>query len=126
MKTYDIILADPPWNFKTYGESDANLPQSHYPTMSIEYIAALPVKELTAVNCALFFWVVEFCKIRDLDKREQHWIQQLKPEYNIITNISEWNYVKSKREVFYDDEDRDVRRPEWHKWVYGGHRKTSK
>jgi len=70
------------------------------------------------------FRVIEFCKMRDLNKREQYWIAELKPEYNIVTIISEWHHDKTQAK-FYDDEDRDVRRPEWHKWVYGGHRKTS-
>ena len=51
---YDVILADPPWRYgKTVGQGIA---EDHYPTMSIEEICSLPVKELAADNCALFLW----------------------------------------------------------------------
>lgn len=57
---FPVILADPPWHFKTYGVSDANLPQSHYQTMSIEELKRLPVGDLAQENCALFLWVVDW------------------------------------------------------------------
>ena len=61
---YDVILADPPWHFKTYGKSDANLPQSHYDTIeSKDDMVALMHKTVTAVaaeNCALFMWAVDW------------------------------------------------------------------
>ena len=44
---YRIILADPPWNFKTRSESgQGRSPSQHYGCMSIEDIAALPVGRL--------------------------------------------------------------------------------
>lgn len=91
-KTYDIILADPPWNFKTYGESDANLPQSHYPTMSVEDIAALPVKELTAVNCALFFWVVDWMSPSVCESIVKAW--------GFTYRTRAWTWVKAKPSGF--------------------------
>lgn len=58
---YDIILADPPWSYDSW---DANAgPQGrtaakHYSVMSVEDIAAMPVRELANENCALFMWAV--------------------------------------------------------------------
>ena len=54
-KKYTVIYADPPWRYDNR-PSGLN-PESHYSTMSIEEIAALPVKELAADDCALFLWV---------------------------------------------------------------------
>ena len=58
MGKYQVIYADPPlayrvWRKKGTGRSA----ESHYPTMSIEEIADLPVNELADENCALFLWV---------------------------------------------------------------------
>jgi N6-adenosine-specific RNA methylase IME4 len=52
---YGAILADPPWNFRTWSAKGQGRAPS-YPTMSIEEIAALPVGSLAASDCALFLW----------------------------------------------------------------------
>ena len=45
---YSIIYADPPWQYQTYSKKgQGRSAESHYPTMSIEDIKALPVMEET-------------------------------------------------------------------------------
>lgn len=47
MKKYKIIYADPPWRYarsKVQGAAE-----KHYPTMSIEELCALPVKEIAEI-----------------------------------------------------------------------------
>ena len=57
MKKYNIINADPPWQFKVYSSKGlGRSAESHYPTMSLEEIKRLPVDELAADDCALFMW----------------------------------------------------------------------
>jgi len=57
MKQYDVILADPPWNFKTWSEKGkGRSADRHYPIMGIVDIMNLPVQEFCADNCALFLW----------------------------------------------------------------------
>lgn len=60
-KKYRIIYADPPWSYndkrggdKGKGHGGAT---AHYPTMNIEDIKALPVKDLADDNSMLFLWV---------------------------------------------------------------------
>jgi len=61
IKKYNIILADPPWS---YGGRKLNAPTSgkeltdHYPTMEIQEICDLPIRNLADKNCVLFLWVV--------------------------------------------------------------------
>lgn len=58
---FPCLLADPPWNFRTYSKKayeakhrrDA---EQHYPTMSIEDIKALPVADYAAKDAHLFMW----------------------------------------------------------------------
>lgn len=54
---YRAILADPPWNFKTYSpKGEGRSPIQQYPTMDLEGIKALPVAEWADSDCALFMW----------------------------------------------------------------------
>ena len=58
MKKYGIIYADPPWHYRVYSVKGAGRSaESHYPTMTIEEIQALPVSELADKDCALFMWI---------------------------------------------------------------------
>ena len=57
---YDVILADPPWQYEVWGKSNSvyrGLATDHYPTMPINEIAELPIKDLINNNAVLFLWV---------------------------------------------------------------------
>lgn len=57
MKKYNIIYADPPWQYKTYSKKgQGRSAESHYPTMELDKIKALSVAELAADDCVLFLW----------------------------------------------------------------------
>ena len=47
---YDVILADPPWSFEVWNKDTGNgrSAESHYNTMSLEDICALPISKLAA------------------------------------------------------------------------------
>jgi hypothetical protein len=52
---YGLILADPPWKYAT--GPGGYVPENHYPTLTSEEIASLPVADLTAHDCLLYLWV---------------------------------------------------------------------
>jgi N6-adenosine-specific RNA methylase IME4 len=64
---YGAILADPPWRFRTWNKREAVQKigskttylssATHYNTVPIEDIRALPVGALAATDCSLFLWV---------------------------------------------------------------------
>jgi N6-adenosine-specific RNA methylase IME4 len=57
--TYSVVLADPPWDFNTWGDNDSPRsrdPDNHYQVMSVEDICAIPMGNLCAPNCVLFMW----------------------------------------------------------------------
>ncbi len=57
MKKYSIIYADPPWRYKVYSKKGlGRSAESHYPTMRLEEIQALPIGNLAATDCTLFLW----------------------------------------------------------------------
>ena len=54
---YAVIYADPPWPVGSMVMDKWESPiEEKYPTMSIEEIKQLPIKELAAEQCSLFLW----------------------------------------------------------------------
>jgi N6-adenosine-specific RNA methylase IME4 len=55
---YDVVCADPPWQYDNSGFDQSAA--AHYPTMTVEAIAALPTTDPTfpqfADPCVLFLW----------------------------------------------------------------------
>lgn len=56
-KKYNIIYADPPWSYKDKKNNDPKMGGITYPTMELEDIKRLPIKELCNKDCSLFLWV---------------------------------------------------------------------
>jgi N6-adenosine-specific RNA methylase IME4 len=52
-----VIALDPPWPFETYNDRSPRVVGSHFETMTIDQIKALPVRRLAASGCAIFTWV---------------------------------------------------------------------
>jgi len=53
-KKYNIVYADPPWQYWESGNKNQSL---HYTTMTIDEICNLPIKNIIADDCILFLWV---------------------------------------------------------------------
>lgn len=55
-KKYNIIYADPPWQFSAWSNKASKHVSKHYATMTIQQIMELPISELTADNAVLLMW----------------------------------------------------------------------
>lgn len=57
-KKYNVIYADPPWNYPLTGSTTnaRGLAKQHYDIMTLESICNLPIKDLTMDNTILFMW----------------------------------------------------------------------
>jgi N6-adenosine-specific RNA methylase IME4 len=57
-RAYNVILADPPWQFEPWSRESGmdRSPENHYPTMSTADICAYDVP--AAQNCILYCWVI--------------------------------------------------------------------
>lgn len=65
---YGVILADPPWAFKTRSAKGGGRSASrHYGTMTLADIKAMPVSYLAADNCVLFLWSLNSMPQQALD-----------------------------------------------------------
>jgi site-specific DNA-methyltransferase (adenine-specific) len=59
MDKYNIIYADPPWDYNDKRDKHPRLcggANVHYPTMKTKDIALLPIEQIAADNCMLFMW----------------------------------------------------------------------
>ena len=58
MKKYNIIYADPPWEYKQSGSktNSRGMAKQHYNTMSTQDICNLPIKEFKTENAICFMW----------------------------------------------------------------------
>lgn len=55
-KRYDIIYADPPWQYKVWSDKGkGRSAESHYPTMHKTDIQNIPVERITSKDAVLFF-----------------------------------------------------------------------
>jgi N6-adenosine-specific RNA methylase IME4/ParB-like chromosome segregation protein Spo0J len=57
-KKYGVIYCDYPRHFEVYSRATGldRSPDNHYPTMTFAQIVGLPVSDLAAPDCVLFFW----------------------------------------------------------------------
>jgi N6-adenosine-specific RNA methylase IME4 len=54
---YQVIYADPPWRFETRSPAGMQKsPEGHYPTLSDQEIAALPVARIACPSSVLLLW----------------------------------------------------------------------
>ena len=100
-KKYNVIYADPPWAYHVYSlKGKGRSAESHYPTMSIKDISALPVADIAAGDCALFMWVTFPCLQEAFDVIEvwgfQYktvafaWVKQNKKSDSLFWGMGYW------------------------------------
>ena len=58
-KKYDVICADPPWEYKQAGNTKRSRINAikHYPTMSTADICKFPVADIAENDALLFLWI---------------------------------------------------------------------
>lgn len=57
---FDVIYADPPWQYKAYRHR-GGCADTHYNTMNLKDICSLDVKCIAEKDCTLFLWVTYPC-----------------------------------------------------------------
>src|SRR5262249_60036713 len=56
-KRFGTIYADPPWRYDNRASRAAA--ENHYPTLTVDEIAALPIAALPAADCHCHLWVTK-------------------------------------------------------------------
>src|SRR5262245_10304813 len=59
-RKYGAIYADPPWSFRNWSAKGTGRNAiSHYDCLDLRALAALPIADLAADDCALFLWATD-------------------------------------------------------------------
>lgn len=70
-KKYNIIYADPPWQYRDKSLNRGGA-ERHYTTMDLKDIANLNIKDITDENCILFIWTT-FPKLFETESVIKEW-----------------------------------------------------
>jgi N6-adenosine-specific RNA methylase IME4 len=82
---YDVILADPPWQFDHRITGNNRAVEKHYPTMPISEIQALPINKLAGKNSILFLWTTDH-HLREAEQLVAGWEFRLKARMVWVKN----------------------------------------
>ncbi|MBS7233146.1 DNA methyltransferase [Flavobacterium psychroterrae] len=67
-RKYDVIYADPPWQFKVWSNKGAGRSaEIHYNTQSINFLKDMNIQALCNPNCVLLMWVTFPCLEQGLE-----------------------------------------------------------
>lgn len=62
MMKYNVIYADPPWEYKTWSKKgNGRSAESHYNTQTIEHLKSFNINDIADTNCVLLMWVIFPC-----------------------------------------------------------------
>ena len=97
-KKYNIIYADPPWQYFTYSEKGkGRSAESHYLTMPKKEIQKLPIPMICAKDSVLFLWATAPCLIEAFELIKAWgftyktvgftWIKQCKRSANLFMGL---------------------------------------
>ena len=106
-RRYKVIYADPPWNYRVYSkEENRGTAISHFPTMRIEDIKALPVAGIADQDCILFLWTTFPCLKEGLEVIESwgfryttcgfNWVKRNKKQDTWFMGLGFWTRANSE------------------------------
>ena len=92
-KKYNIIYADPPWQYKVWSnKGKGRSAESHYSTMNIEEIINMKdvIEKISEDDCALFIWITYPCLKEAL---------QVIKEWGFTYKTCAFNWVKKNKKA---------------------------
>ena len=107
MKKYNVIYADPAWSYskgvyqkwRPSNNGKDRVINDFYKTMSIDEMKALPIKDISEKDCALFMWftyshlpqAIDLCKSWGFKYKSIAFVWlKLSNKGNILSNIGSW------------------------------------
>lgn len=106
-KKYQIIYADPPWQYRVYSKKgDCSSAENYYTTMALKDIQSLPVKEIADSDCILFLWVTFPCLLEGLSVMKAWgfqyktcaftWVKRNKKADSFFTGLGFWTRANAE------------------------------
>ena len=106
-KKYNIIYADPPWQYKVYSKKgEGRSAENHYHTMNIEDIKSLPVEKIAGDDSILFLWITFPCLLEGISVMESwgftyktcgfNWVKRNKKADTFFMGLGFWTRSNSE------------------------------
>ena len=91
-KKYNIIYADPPWQYKVWSKKTGlgRSAESHYPTMKKQDIQNLPIQNLCEKDAVLLLWITAPCLLEGIELIEK---------WGFIYKTIGFNWVKKNKKA---------------------------
>jgi len=100
-RRYGVIYADPPWSFRNWSaKGTGRNAVSHYDCLDFPKLAALPVADVAANECALFLWATDPLLPRAFELIEAwgfefktvafYWVKRNKHGADYFTGLGYW------------------------------------
>ncbi len=100
-RKYGVIYADPPWSFRNWSaKGTGRNAVSHYDCLDLAKLAALPIADLAADDCALFLWATDPLLPRAFELIEAwhfefktvafYWVKRNKHGADFFTGLGYW------------------------------------
>lgn len=107
-KKYDIIYADPPWEYRVWGKKGSvSTAANHYNTMSLGYLACMDIASICNTNSVLFMWATFPCLLEALALGKAWrftyktvafvWVKRNKHNYN--PSLGMGHYTRANAEI---------------------------
>lgn len=108
MGKYQIIYADPPWEFKVWSKKgEGRSADVHYKTMTTQDIQLLPVDKISDTNSVLLMWATYPCLIQALELGKYWgfeyktvaftWVKKNKHNHDFVMSMG--YYTRSNAEI---------------------------
>ena len=94
-KKYNVIYADPPWQYEDQMKGHTFSLEDEYETQSLEWIKGLPITMLAAEDCVLFMWATS-----PLLKDAFEVIDKWGFKYKTLSFV--WSKVSNKGAIVYN------------------------
>ena len=113
-KKYNIIYADPPWQYKVWNKNTGNgrSAESHYHTMDKADIESLPVPQLCEKDSVLLLWVTYPCLEQGLELIRKWGFKYGETFAEIERQVDIFNNQISIFDILGEDEDSEQKREE--------------
>lgn len=68
IKKYNVIYADPPWEYKVWSKKgEGRSAESHYKTQGIDYLKSMDINSIADNDCALLMWATYPCLLEAIE-----------------------------------------------------------
>lgn len=103
MSLYDVVYADPPWEYRVWKNKESRTADSHYNTMRLNDIKNLPINDIASKNSVLLLWSTYPNIPRALDVMLSWGFRYVTVAFTWVKLLKKWAAkINNSDDIFYD------------------------